>query len=339
MNNKKKILVTGVAGFIGYHFVKKLLNLNYEVCGIDSINNYYSVKLKKNRLKNLFNLNKNFYFYKVNISNKKILRKIFNDFRPDIVVNLAAQAGVRDSLKYPEKYLKFNIIGFLNILELSKEFELDKLVYASTSSVYGLNKKLPYKVSDPVDHPKQFYAVTKRTNELMAHSWSNLYNVKTIGLRFFTVYGPWGRPDMALYNFVDNISRNIPIKLYNYGNHFRDFTYIDDIVEGIYLSMLYNMKKLNKNQITTDVSSKPFTLFNLGSGRKTSLKKFVKLIEFNLGKKAQIELLPIQLGDVVGTTANINKTKLELGYNPSTIPEEGIKKFIDWYKFYKKLDY
>lgn len=337
MNNKKRILVTGAAGFIGFHFVHKLLNLNYDVCGVDSLNNYYSKKLKSDRLNILLNSKKKFHFYKINIANKKILRNIFKKFKPHIVVNLAAQAGVRDSLLYPEKYLKFNIIGFLNILELSKEYSINKLIYASTSSVYGLNKKLPYNVNSPVDHPKQFYAVTKRTNELMAHTWSNLYNLNTVGLRFFTVYGPWGRPDMALYNFVDNISKNLPIKLYNQGNHFRDFTFIDDIVEGIYLSMITEVKLPKMSKITTDISSKPFTLYNLGSGRKTSLKKFLEFIEFNLKKKAIIEYLPLQPGDVVGTTANIKKTKQQLGYNPKISPEEGIKKFIDWFKVYKKI--
>ena len=245
---RDKILVTGCAGFIGYHFTQKLLKKGFVVVGVDNLNNYYSTKLKYDRL-NLLKKNSRFVFSKTDIANKSKMSLIFRNNKPNLVINLAAQAGVRDSLKYPEKYLKYNIMGFLNLCELSKEYKVKRLIYASTSSVYGLNKNLPYNVTDPVDHPKQFYAVTKRTNELMAHTWSNLYNIETVGLRFFTVYGPWGRPDMALYKFVENILNNKPIDLYNFGNHFRDFTYIDDIVEGIYLSMIKPLNVKSKKII------------------------------------------------------------------------------------------
>jgi UDP-glucuronate 4-epimerase len=329
----KKILITGCAGFIGFHLSNRLLNLGFDVIGIDNINNYYSIKLKKDRLNLLSKYKNKFTFRKINISDKKNMNSLFKRFKPDIVVNLAAQAGVRDSLSNPEKYLKFNIIGFLNICELSRTYNIERLIYASTSSVYGLNEKLPYSITDNVDHPKQFYAVTKRTNELMAHTWSHLYNLTTVGLRFFTVYGPWGRPDMALYKFVENINKDKHINLFNHGNHFRDFTYIDDVVDGIYRSIF---SKLPKNlKYRTDISVEPFHLYNIGSGRKTSLRKFLQLIEKNLNKKALINYLPLQPGDVIGTTADIKKTKKELGYNPSIKPEEGIKNFVNWYKEYK----
>ena len=331
----KKFLVTGCAGFIGFHFANKLLSLGFVVIGIDNINNYYSIKLKKDRLKLLSKYKKKFTFYKTDISDRQKMNNLFKKIKPNIVVNLAAQAGVRDSLIYPEKYLKFNITGFLNICELSRIYNIERLVYASTSSVYGLNEKLPYNIIDSVDHPKQFYAVTKRTNELMAHTWSHLYKLPTVGLRFFTVYGPWGRPDMALYKFVENISNNKPINLFNNGNHFRDFTYIDDVVDGIYKSTFCQLPKHKK--FRTDISFEPFHLYNIGSGRKTSLKNFLHLIEKNLNKKAIVNYLPLQKGDVIGTTANIRKTKVEIDYNPSIKPKEGIKNFVKWFKDYNKI--
>tara|TARA_B100000963_G_C22634497_1_gene676777 strand:+ start:1850 stop:2863 length:1014 start_codon:yes stop_codon:yes gene_type:complete len=334
-SKNKKILITGCAGFIGFHLSNRLLNLGFNIIGIDSLNNYYSTKLKNDRLKILCKYKKSFTFHKIDISNKKNIYSLFKKYRPKIVVNLAAQAGVRDSLIYPEKYLNFNIVGFLNICELSRIYKVERLVFASTSSVYGLNEKLPYNIKDSVDHPKQFYAVTKRTNELMAHTWSHLYKLTTVGLRFFTVYGPWGRPDMALYKFVENISNNRSINLFNYGNHFRDFTYIDDVVDGIYKSIFCKLPKNKKYR--TDISVEPFHLYNIGSGRKTSLKKFLQLIEKNMNKKAKVNFLPLQPGDVIGTTANIKKTKDEIGYNPSIKPEEGIKNFVNWFKDYNKI--
>ena len=337
----KNIIVTGCAGFIGYHLSLKLINQNFNVIGIDMINDYYDIKLKKDRLKNLKNQSKknnNFKFYKINISNKLKLFEIFNSYKIDYIVNLAAQAGVRNSLVYPEKYLKYNIQGFLNILELSKQYKIKHVVYASTSSVYGLNKKYPFRTNHTTDHPLQFYAVTKKTNELMAHAYSSLYGLRLTGLRFFTVYGPWGRPDMALFKFTKNIIENKPIEVFNKGNHIRDFTYIDDIVNGILLSL----KKLPKSikldeKIESHNSYSPHKIYNLGCGQKIKLKKFISLIENNLNKKAKKTYLPMQKGDVHMTSADISLTIKDLGYRPRVNVEQGIKNFIDWYKIYYKI--
>jgi UDP-glucuronate 4-epimerase len=337
----KNIIVTGCAGFIGYHLSLKLINQNFNVIGIDMLNDYYDIKLKKDRLKNLKNQSKkniNFKFYKINISNKLKLFEIFNSYKIDYIVNLAAQAGVRNSLIYPEKYLNYNIQGFLNILELSKQYKIKHIVYASTSSVYGLNKKYPFKTNHTTDHPLQFYAVTKKTNELMAHAYSSLYGLRLTGLRFFTVYGPWGRPDMALFKFTKNIIENKPIEVFNKGNHVRDFTYIDDIVNGILLSL----KKLPKSikldeKIGSHNSYFPHKIYNLGCGQKIKLKKFISLIENNLNRKAKKINLPMQKGDVHMTSADISLTIKDLGYRPRVNVEQGIKNFIDWYKIYYKI--
>ena len=333
-----KILVTGSSGFIGFHLTKKLINLNHQVVGIDMMNNYYSVQLKKDRLNFLNKVShnrKSFQFYKANICNKTIMKKIFKEHNFDIVVNLAAQAGVRDSILNPKKYLDYNINGFLNIIEESRLNNVKHVVYASTSSVYGLNEDAPYSVKRHADHPIQFYAVTKKTNELMAHTWSSLFNLPTTGLRFFTVYGPWGRPDMALYNFVDNIKKGKKINVFNHGNHIRDFTYIDDIVDGIVLAINNPPKKNNKiKKLTPDLSSVPYQLFNLGSGKIIKLSKFIEIIEKNLSKKAIKNLLPMQPGDVESTRADIAKTSKVLGYKPKVFVKEGIQKFVDWYLSY-----
>jgi len=333
-----KILVTGSSGFIGFHLTKRLIDLNHDVVGIDMMNNYYSVQLKKDRLNFLNKVShnrKSFQFYKTNICNRKAVNEIFKNHNFDVVINLAAQAGVRDSILNPKQYLDYNINGFLNIIEESRLHNIKHLVYASTSSVYGLNEDTPYSVKRHADHPIQFYAVTKKTNELMAHTWSSLYDLPTTGLRFFTVYGPWGRPDMALYNFVHNINKGNKINVFNHGHHIRDFTYIDDIIDGIVLSIKNPPKKKNTiNELTPDVSKVPYQLFNLGSGKIIKLSKFINIIEENLQKKAKINLLPMQPGDVESTRADISKTRKILGYNPKVFVKEGIEKFVEWYLSY-----
>jgi|TARA_B110000114_G_scaffold185551_1_gene233116 UDP-glucuronate 4-epimerase len=333
-----KILITGCSGFIGFHLSKKLMSMGHEIVGIDMMNSYYDVNLKKTRLKHLIEIsNNNFDFFKININSKKNTNSIFNKYKFDRVINLAAQAGVRDSLKYPNKYLNYNIKGFLNILELCTLHKIKHLVFASTSSIYGLNKSYPYKESDAANHQMQFYAVTKKTNELMAHTWSHLYNLPTTGLRFFTVYGPWGRPDMALYKFTENIKNGKPINLHNNGDHIRDFTYVDDIVNGIILAM----KKIPKgNPVNTKINSSnsysPFKIYNLGCGNEVRLTYFISLIEKQLNKKAIINNLPLQPGDVHKTSADITLAQKNLGYNPKTKVEVGIKNFVKWYLDYKK---
>ncbi len=323
MKNSKKtyILVTGCAGFIGFHFTKFLLSKKFKIIGVDMLNHYYDINLKKKRLSLL--KHNNFKFYKFDIQNKKKLDYIFKSYKIDKVVNLAAQAGVRDAIKKPKKYLNYNIIGFLNIIELCKDYNVKHLIYASTSSIYGLNKRIPFKESDKTESQSQFYAVTKKTNELMAHVWSDIYKLPTTGLRFFTVYGPWGRPDMALYKFTKNIFEGKKIPLHNNGNHFRDFTYIDDIINGIYLAM-NNVPK----------SKVPSVIYNLGNNKEVSLAYFLRLIEKYSNKKAICINLPLQKGDIIKTKADIKLARKKLGYNPSTSIEKGIKNFVNWYKNY-----
>ena len=334
-----KIIVTGACGFIGYHVVDKLIKNNHKVIGIDNINSYYDVRLKKKRLSNLKKL-RNFFFYKKDITNYKLIEKIFKKHKPDIVVNLAAQAGVRYSLKNPSAYIDSNIRGFFNILDISKNFKIRNFVYASSSSVYGANKNLPFSENKPADHPIQLYAATKRSNELMAHAYSALYKIPTVGLRFFTAYGPWGRPDQALFIFTKNILQNKNIELFNYGNHSRDFTYVDDIVNGIYLciknppksNVLWNGKKPE-----TSSSKYNFKIYNIGSNKKTNLKKYLSLLEKYLKKKAKIKYLPIQKGDVVHVASKIQNIKNDLGYKPSTSIETGVKKFVEWFINYYQI--
>tara|TARA_Y100000590_G_C15741235_1_gene1020333 strand:- start:2379 stop:3353 length:975 start_codon:yes stop_codon:yes gene_type:complete len=322
-----QILVTGCAGFIGYHLCLKLLQdkKNY-VYGIDVMDPYYDLKLKINRIKDIKKKYKKFIFYKKDIGNLKFLKNNFKKNKYDYVINLAAQAGVRYSLIDRNKYLKNNIIGFFNILESCKELKIKHLIFASTSSVYGNNKKFPYRETDNTDKPLSFYAATKKSNEVMAYSYSNLYKIPCTGLRFFTVYGPYGRPDMSLFKFTQAILKSKKIELYNKGKHFRDFTYIDDVVEGI-------SKLLTKPPI----KKIPYSIYNLGNGKPTSLKLFVKIIENSIGKKTKIALKPFQTGDVYKTHANINSLKRLINFNPKTNVNVGIKKFIYWYKKYKKI--
>ncbi len=322
------ILITGCAGFIGYHLARKLININNHVVGIDNLNNYYDRNLKINRIKNLKSLDKkNFKFLKLDIKDSKILYKKLKNFKFDAVVNLAAQAGVRYSLKNPKTYLDNNINGFFNILNFSKEKKVKNLIFASTSSVYGNAKKFPLKESYDTSSPIQMYAATKKTNELMAHAYSHLYKMKITGLRFFTVYGPWGRPDMALSIFTKSIIEKKTIKLFNYGNHTRDFTYVDDIARGI-IKLIY--KK--------DNSKSKFKIFNLGNNKPITLKKYILLIEKNLKIKAKKKYLPLQAGDVEKTHSNTNLLKKEINFIPKTKPEKGIFNFVKWYLEYYKIN-
>ena len=317
----KTILVTGTAGFIGYHLTKKLLN-SYKIIGIDNLNDYYDLKLKKDILKNI--KHKNFKFVKCDISNKEDLENIFNKNKIDKVINLAAQAGVRYSIENPDTYINSNIIGFYNILENVKKYKIEHLIYASSSSVYG-NNELPFKENDSTDNPISLYAATKKTNEILAQVYSNLYNINCTGLRFFTVYGPYGRPDMAYFKFTKKIINKEKIQLYNNGESLRDFTYIDDIIEGII--------KVLDNKITK--------IYNIGSSNPIKLLDFINLLKQTLinnnlieDYELNIELLPKQLGDVDNTYADTENLKKDFSYKPNTNIKEGLDKFIKWYKKY-----
>ena len=320
----KKILITGHLGFIGFHLAKRLIHEGHEIMGIDSLNNYYSQKLKKDRGKVLDGINGNYFSKIEDISNEEII-KTLKQFKPDIIVNLAAQAGVRHSLDHPEDYVSNNISSFLNIIKYAKDYGVEKIIYASTSSVYGGNTDFPFSENDRVDNPLQFYAVTKRTNELMANAYNDLYKISFIGLRFFTVYGPWGRPDMSIHKFTNLIINNKPIDVFNYGKHSRDFTYIDDVVEGI------SLVSLKKNKYLSNSYSE---IYNIGGDHPITLNNLIKEIEKNLGKKAKRNLMPLQMGDVKKTISNIKKIKKHYGFSPKTSINEGIKSFIDWYKSY-----
>ena len=317
-----KFLITGSAGFIGFHLSEFLLRKNHSVLGIDDLNNYYDVKLKKSRL-NLLKKYKKFFFFKKKIEDIRIV-KFLKKKEIDIIINLAAQAGVRHSLENPYVYINSNILGQVNMLELAKELRIKKYIYASSSSVYGGNKSLPFSVKDRVDNPISLYAASKKSTELIAEYYSHLYKIKTIGLRFFTVYGPWGRPDMATFIFTKNIINGKPINIFNYGKMKRDFTYVDDIVSGIYGSINFKMKKHHK-------------VYNLGNSKSESLSEFIKLIEKNLSKKAKKNFLPLQPGDVPATFADISESTKDLKFVPKVKINEGIPKFIDWFKKYYKL--
>ena len=318
------ILITGAAGFIGFHVIEDLLKLNnIKVLGIDNINNYYDQKLKLNRIKHLKKINKNkkFKFIKINISDKNQLNKI-KKYKIDIIIHLAAQAGVRHSIKKPEDYVKNNLIGFFNILNFSKSIQIKHLLFASTSSVYGNeNRKCNEKFS--CNSPIQFYAATKKSNEVMAHSYSAIYKLPCTALRFFTVYGPWGRPDMALFKFVKNIKRKKEIEVFNYGNHKRDFTYVKDISRSI----IKLISKSPKNKI-------PFEILNIGNSKPIKLESFIKEIEKKLKIKAKIKYLPLQRGDIPNTNSDSNKLYNKIKFKPKTNYKSGIKKFIDWYQNY-----
>ncbi|MDV7767470.1 NAD-dependent epimerase [Peribacillus sp. CSMR9] len=332
------ILVTGAAGFIGFHLTKRLLTLDINVIGVDNINDYYDVILKNNRLK-ILKENPDFEFHKLDLSNKEKLNQLFKDRTIDIVINLAAQAGVRYSIENPDSYVNSNLVGFVNILEVCRQNNVKHLIYASSSSVYGANTNIPFSTKDPVDHPVSLYAATKKSNELMAHTYSHLYNIPTTGLRFFTVYGPWGRPDMAYYSFTKNIIEEKTIKVFNNGDMRRDFTYIDDIVEGI-IRLLDKPPVYNTgwDRAHPDPSSSyaPYKIYNIGNNKPIKLMDFIITLEKLIGKKAKIEFLPMQPGDVKETYADIADLYADVGFYPSTTIEEGLTHFVNWYKKYIK---
>ena len=346
-----KILITGTAGFIGFHLAKRLIERGDEVVGLDNINDYYDISLKYGRLK-VTGIDKedieygkitkskkypNYKFIKLNLEDKENIDKLFKEEKFDKVCHLAAQAGVRYSLKNPYAYINSNIVGHMNILEAVRHNEVKALSYASSSSVYGLNKKQPFSVDDNVDHPVSLYAATKKADELMSHTYSYLYNIPTTGLRFFTVYGPWGRPDMALFKFVKNILEDKPIDVYNYGEMQRDFTYIDDIIEGV-VRVIDNPPKPNPNwDGRASESIAPYKIYNIGRGKPVKLMDFIEAIEDILGKKAKKNLLPMQPGDVPSTYANTSALEKDFGYKPKVDVKEGIVEFIKWYKWFYKI--
>jgi UDP-glucuronate 4-epimerase len=319
----KTYLVTGAAGFIGFHVSRALLERGDRVLGLDNLNDYYDVSLKEARL-HLLQDYESFTFYKEDLANREGLTKVFEQNKIQLVCNMAAQAGVRYSLENPFAYERSNLEGFLNIIHLSQEHKVENFVYASSSSVYGANKKVPFSVQDRVDNPISLYAATKKANELVAHTYSHLYSLPCSGLRLFTVYGPWGRPDMALFIFTKAITKNQPIEVYNFGKMKRDFTYIDDIVQGVLASMDRPV---------------PYAVYNLGNSRAVDLLYFIECIEKELGKKAEKKMLPMQPGDVVETYADISESERDLGFQPATRIEEGIASFINWYKsYYGEID-
>lgn len=336
LSNHKSVMVTGAAGFIGFHLCHRLLKMNCHVTGVDNLNDYYDVNLKNNRLKKILD-HSSFTFIKADISDKNTMEKLFSKGGFDIVVNLAAQAGVRYSLINPYSYVDSNITGFLNILEGCRHNGIKHLVFASSSSVYGANTKMPFSVHHNVDHPVSLYAATKKANELMAHTYSSLYNIPCTGLRFFTVYGPWGRPDMALFLFTRAILEGKPIDIFNYGKMQRDFTYIDDIVEGVIriIDKIPNSNPLwNGSEPDPATSYAPYRLYNIGNNNPVELMKFIEIIEDCLGIKADKNLLPIQDGDVPATYADVDDLVKDVGFKPDTPLAEGIEQFIKWYKAY-----
>jgi UDP-glucuronate 4-epimerase len=327
------ILVTGAAGFIGFHLSKRLLAEDYHVIGVDNLNDYYDVRLKNERLKQL-ETNDKFTFYHVDLADAEGLNKIFENHSIPIVINLAAQAGVRYSLTNPHSYVHSNLVGFVNILEACRHYQVEHLLYASSSSVYGANSKTPFSTRDTVDHPVSIYAATKKANELMAHTYSHLFNIPTTGLRFFTVYGPWGRPDMAYYSFTKDIIDGNPIKVYNNGVMRRDFTYIDDIVEGI-VKLLDQPPEPNPNRdLDPSTSHAPYKIYNIGNNSPVRLMDFIQTLENLIGKKAKIEFLPMQPGDVKETYADITDLQKAAGFSPATPLEIGLGHFVEWYKKY-----
>tara|TARA_Y100000031_G_C8238747_1_gene394657 strand:- start:793 stop:1842 length:1050 start_codon:yes stop_codon:yes gene_type:complete len=340
MATMKKILVTGAAGFVGAAYAKRLLELGYEVLGIDNLNDYYAVSLKEARLKELEPF-ENFEFRKVDISDREVMSSLFSEWRPQIVANMAAQAGVRYSIDHPDAYVDSNLQGFLNILEGCRHNGVEHLIYASSSSVYGANKTVPFSVSQTVDHPISLYAATKKANELMAHSYAHLYRLPVTGLRFFTVYGPWGRPDMAVYKFTDKIVNGERIDVYNNGDMKRDFTYIDDIVESM-------VRLIDHIPLADEVwdgfepdpasSNAPYRLYNLGNSNPEDLMDMIGCIEGSLGLEADKNFMPMQPGDVYSTFADTKALEDAVGFKPKTPLREGVEKFVEWYKVYHKLD-
>lgn len=323
----KKILITGAAGFIGFHLSKTLLNQNCSIVGYDNLNDYYDVRLKQDRLAQLLSY-ENFTFIEGDLVDKEMLEIQFKGQSFDMVINLAAQAGVRYSIENPETYIQSNIIGFFNVLECCRHYPVKHLIYASSSSVYGANKKIPFSTEDKVDHPVSLYAATKKSNELLAYSYSKLYDIPATGLRFFTVYGPYGRPDMAYFSFTKAIIEGQPIKIFNHGDMYRDFTYIDDIVEGII--------KLMPHIPTPDENNARYKVYNIGNNQPEKLMDFVQTLEVCIGKEAKKEFCPMQPGDVYQTYADVADMMEEVGFKPSTSIQEGLLHFVDWYQSYYK---
>ncbi|HWD58480.1 MAG TPA: NAD-dependent epimerase [Stellaceae bacterium] len=334
----RPVLVTGAAGFIGYHLAARLLGEDRAVIGLDNLNPYYDVALKNARLARL-QANNRFTFAPLDLAQGPELRALVETARPAILVNLAAQAGVRYSLTNPHAYAEANLTGFLNVLEACRHAEVKHLVYASTSSVYGANTKMPFSTDDPVDHPLTLYAATKRANELMAHSYSHLFNIPMTGLRFFTVYGPWGRPDMALFLFTKAILAGEPINVFAGGELERDFTYVDDVVEGVRRVMdrvPAAQPGWDADNATPGDSSAPFRVYNIGGGRPVKVSRFIEVLEGALGRKAKQLILPMQPGDVVATRADTDALRRDTGFVPTTPIEDGVRRFVDWYReFYR----
>ena len=329
-------LVTGAAGFIGYHLSERLLQRGEQVVGVDNMNSYYEVSLKEARLARLAG-RRNFRFVRADLSDRAAVEHLFSEVKPSVVINLAAQAGVRYSLTHPHAYVDSNLVGFLNILEGCRHHEVRHLVYASSSSVYGSNAKTPFSEQDLVDHPISLYAATKKANELMAHTYSHLYRLPTTGLRFFTVYGPWGRPDMAYFSFTRAIIDGRPIDVFNNGDMYRDFTYIDDIVEGV--TRIIDKVPVGGSSWQGDASRKetngaPYRIYNIGNNRPENLIRFIEVLEECLGRRAVKRLLPMQPGDVPTTAADVSALARDVGFAPSTRIEEGVKKFVEWYVAY-----
>ncbi|MHA6204349.1 NAD-dependent epimerase [Dyella soli] len=331
-----RILVTGTAGFVGAALAERLLSRGDEVYGIDNHNDYYDPALKEARLAR-FARHPNYTHLRADLADADAVNGAFGTFRPQRVVNLAAQAGVRYSLKNPQAYVQSNLVGFVNILEACRHGKVEHLVYASSSSVYGANRKLPFGIQDAVDHPVSLYAASKKANELMAHTYSHLYELPTTGLRFFTVYGPWGRPDMSPMLFADRISRGEPIDVFNYGNHSRDFTYVDDIVEGVIRTLDHvalpdpAYDALHPNPGT---SSAPYRVYNIGNDQPVQLLRFIELMEQHLGRTVEKRLLPMQPGDVPDTWADVSALRRDVGYAPHTSIEDGVARFVAWYREY-----
>lgn len=333
-----RVLVTGAAGFIGFHLAKRLLAQQNEVIGLDNVNDYYEVSLKEARLAQLQG-QRGFRFYKMDLVDREGLPRLFKEHKPEIVVNLAAQAGVRYAQKNPYAYVDSNLVGFMNILECCRHGGVKHLVFASSSSVYGANTKMPFSVHDNVDHPISLYAATKKANELMAHTYSHLYNLPATGLRFFTVYGPWGRPDMALFLFTNAILHGRPIDVFNFGKMQRDFTYIDDIVEGV-------VRVMGKTPVPNPgwsgkapdpgTSLAPYKVYNIGNNQPVELMRFIEVLEQQLGRKAEKNMLPMQPGDVPATWADVDDLVRDVGFKPSTRIEEGLERFVAWYRSYYK---
>jgi len=335
----KKIILTGCAGFIGFHLCKKLLLNDYEIIGIDNLNSYYDINLKKARLEEIKNISKkkklNWTFKLVDLTNKNDLDEIFEIYQPSLVIHLAAQAGVRFSISHPEEYINANLVGFFNIIESCRKHNVEQFLYASSSSVYGDNLKVPFKESSSTNRPVSLYAATKKSNELIAYSYSHLYKIKTIGMRFFTVYGPWGRPDMAPMIFTKAILSGSKIKIFNNGENYRDFTYIDDVIEVIFrLIRRSQIKTIESNVNFSNKSQEkiPYEIFNIGNSKSINILKFLEILEKEIGKKAEKDFIPMQLGDVIETFADTKKIEDFIGFKPNTNLDTGIKKFVEWYK-------